>query len=372
MAVSKYMKLAMELAENGKGKVLTNPLVGAVIVKNEKVISTGYHEYYGGNHAERNAILSCEEDLAGSHMYVNLEPCCHYGKTPPCIELIISSGIKKVTVAMVDPNPIVSGKGIEILRNHGVEVEVGIMEKQAKEVNRFFVKNVKENMPYVTLKTAMTLGGKIASKEFDTKWISNSKSRSIVHQMRNDHIGIMVGINTIVNDNPRLTTRNPSGNSEDCHRIIVDSTGRLPINSKLINTKSDKDIFLITSSNILKEKKRQLEKAGVKVILCQRKNDKIDMEDALRKLYNFGIASILLEGGGTLNFEMARNKLIDEYSIFIAPKIIGGTDAPSIFSGEGLSKISDSINIEIENISMVGKDILIKGYREGGLQCLLE
>lgn len=369
--MKKYMKLALELAENGMGQVLSNPLVGAVIVKDGRVISTGYHEKYGENHAERNAILSCEENLKGAHIYVNLEPCCHYGKTPPCTDLIIESGISEVTIGMEDPNPLVAGKGIEKLRKNGIKVNLGVMEKESKVLNRHFIKNIREKMPYVTLKTAMTLGGKIASKDLDTKWISNSKSRTIVQDMRNQHIGIMVGINTVINDNPRLTTRRKHGNSVDPHRIIVDSLGRIPMNSRVITEKSDKDTILLTTSRILAKKKEKLESMGVKVVECNDKSGKIDLKDAMRKLFEMGIASILLEGGGTVNFEMSRSGLIDEYNIFIAPKIIGGADAPSIFSGEGISKINDSINVDIEDVSMVGKDILIKGYKKGGLKCLL-
>lgn len=369
--MSKYMKLALELAENGMGQVLTNPLVGAVIVKDKRVISTGYHEKYGQYHAERNAILSCEEDLKGSHIYVNLEPCCHYGKTPPCTDLIIESGISEVTIGMEDPNPLVAGKGIEKLKKHGIKVNLGVLEKESKLLNRHFIKNIREKMPYVSLKTAMTLGGKIASKDLDTKWISNSKSRTIVQDMRNQHIGIMVGINTVINDNPRLTTRRENGNSIDPHRIIVDSTGKVPMNSRVIIEKSDKDTIILTTSKILDIKKEKLESMGVKVVICKDNSGRIDLQDAMEKLFEMGIGSILLEGGGTLNFEMARAGLIDEYFIFIAPKIIGGVNAPSIFSGDGISKINDSININIDDISMVGKDILIKGFKKGGLKCLL-
>src|SRR6056297_2015385 len=281
------MKKALELARLGEGYTSPNPLVGALIVKKGKIIAEGYHEKYGENHAEVNAFLDASEDVKGADMYVTLEPCSHQGKTPPCADRIVKEGIKRVFIGMKDPNPLVAGRGVEILEKNGIEVKYGILEKEAVELNEIFIKYITENKPFCILKTAMSLDGKIATSSGDSKWISNKKSRKYVHQLRHRFSGIMIGIGTVIADDPMLTTRLENKKGKDPHRIVVDTEGRIPLDSKVLNQKSKSKTIIATTEKISPEKIENLKEKNAEVILTPLKNNKVDLNylfDSLAKM----------------------------------------------------------------------------------------
>ena len=359
-----YMKRAIQLAKGGWGRTNPNPLVGAVIVRDGEIIAEGYHQFLGGPHAEVEAINNSKQDVKGSIIYVNLEPCSHYGKTPPCALKIIEVGIKKVVIAMQDPNPVVSGKGIKMLRDAGIEVIDGILEKEAKVLNEIFIKYISHKRPFVIMKTAMTLDGKIASVSGDSKWISGESSRQQVHVIRDRVSAIMVGINTVLVDNPTLTTRLNCGRGRDPIRIIVDSKGIIPIDSQVINVESSTGVILATTSLIDNEKEKQLKDKGVHVLKLDNPSCKghVDLNRLMHELYKLEIDSVLLEGGGNLNAAALNCGIVDKVMFFIAPKIIGGIDAKTPIEGAGINLMKDAINLRNINIQRFDEDILIEGY----------
>ncbi|MFP4286732.1 MAG: bifunctional diaminohydroxyphosphoribosylaminopyrimidine deaminase/5-amino-6-(5-phosphoribosylamino)uracil reductase RibD [Candidatus Izemoplasmataceae bacterium] len=353
-----YMKEALALAEKGKRSVDLNPMVGSVIVKDGLVIGKGYHERFGCAHAERNAINHATKPLEGSTMYVTLEPCSHHGKTPPCADYIIEHKLKKVIVASLDPNPLVAGRGIKKLQDAGIEVEIGLLDEENRALNKVFYKYMTKKMPYVTLKTAMSLDGKIATHTHDSKWITNPSSRMIVHEMREEHKAIMVGINTVLKDDPLLNTRTQNPKFHPI-RIIVDSTLKIPLESRIVQSASTYETIILSSINQDETKQKALEKLGVKVLTITSSNKLIDLKKALKKLAEIGINSILLEGGGTLNEAMLKSGLVDEVVAFIAPKIIGGKDALTPVEGKGIDKLSDALTLTLMNTKVIEGDLMV-------------
>ena len=378
------MRRAIELAKKGGGYVHPNPLVGCVVVKDGEIIAEGYHEKYGEFHAERNALLRCQSETKGASLYVTLEPCCHYGKTPPCTEIIIEKGIKKVFVGILDPNPLVAGKGVKILQDAGIEVEVGICEDEIRELNKVFLKYITTKHPYVIMKTAMTLDGKIAAYTGDSKWVTNDESRKLVHQLRSEMAGVIVGIGTVLADDPMLNVR-LAGNPHQPIRIVVDSNIRIPIDSQLVKTakeyrtivaytviSSDRresrnlqqlnEISPFRSASVeMTKKMRTLESLGVEILECQSNKNHVDINDLMSKLGAMGIDSLLLEGGSTLNAAFLEAGCVDEVWAFIAPKIIGGESAKTPVSGKGIEKMSNAIQLQDIDIQNINGDILIKG-----------
>ncbi|MBM7871276.1 diaminohydroxyphosphoribosylaminopyrimidine deaminase/5-amino-6-(5-phosphoribosylamino)uracil reductase [Clostridium pascui] len=356
----KYMKLALELAKKGEGRVNPNPLVGAVIVKDNKIIGEGYHGYYGGPHAEINAFSSAKENVEGSTMYVTLEPCCHYGKTPPCVNAIIKNNIKKVIVGMLDPNPRVAGKGVEILREHGIEVITGVLEEECKNLNEIFIKYIGTKLPFVIMKYAMTLDGKIAAFTGDSKWITGEAARKEVHKLRNKVSGIMVGIGTVLQDNPSLTCRMQGGISPK--RIIVDSNLRIPLNSSVLNIKDETLTIVATTKKVSEENIQLLKDKGVEVLIVEDMDGRVNLQALIKKLGEMGIDSILLEGGSTLNYSAIEQGIVDKVQAYIAPKIIGGESAKTPIGGEGKALMSESIILQNVIFKTFDEDILIEGY----------
>ena len=357
-----YMKRALELSLKGIGKTNPNPLVGAVIVKDGRIIGEGYHEYFGGPHAEVNAIRNAWEDVEGATIYVTLEPCSHYGKTPPCADLLVEKKFKKVVVSMIDPNPKVAGRGVSILRQNNIEVVTGVLEEEARKTNEIFLKYIQEKKPFCILKTAMTLDGKIATKTGESMWITNEKSRNHVHELRNMVSGIMVGVNTIIKDNPSLTTRLEGGGT-DAVRIIVDSRLRIPLESKILKLKSDKKTIIATTemADIDKLKKlRSME--NVEVVITPAKESMVDLEFLFDWLGIEGIDSVLVEGGSTLNFSILKKKLADKVIAFIAPKIIGGEEAKMPVGGKGFEHLKDAVLLKDMKVSTFDDDIMIEAY----------
>ncbi len=356
------MEMALELAKLGWGRTNPNPLVGAVIVKNDRIIGKGYHRQLGGLHAEIEALNNLTEDPNGSTIYVNLEPCSHFGRTPPCADALVKAGVGKVIIGMMDPNPLVSGGGISILQKAGIEVIEGVMEKECQKLNEIFIKYIARKKPFVMIKSAMTLDGKIAARTGDSKWITNEESRLFVHSLRDRYAAIMVGINTILQDNPSLTTRLAHKEGKDPIRIVVDSNARIPLSAKVINSSLKSPMILAVANELPREKFRMLKDKNVKVIAAGSKNGKVDLSRLMEELYNMQIDSVLIEGGGTLNYSALEAGIADKVLIFIAPKIVGGSQSKTAFEGEGVSSIDEAYKIRDCEVKKFGNDILIEGY----------
>ena len=355
-----YMKRAIELARKGEGKTSPNPLVGAVIVKDGRIIGEGYHKYYGGNHAEVEAINNAKESVRGATIYVNLEPCSHYGKTPPCAIRLVEDGVRKVVMGIRDPNPKVSGQGIKILEDSGIEVVEGVLEKEAKELNEVFIKYIISRRPFVYLKYAMTLDGKIATINGDSKWISNEKSRQEVHKLRNKVSGIMVGINTIIVDDPSLNVRMNEG--QDPTRIIVDSNCRISPNAKVLQIESDARTIVAVTRNADPLKVALIEETGAEVLVIGEREGRVDLKSLLKLLGKRGIDSILIEGGGSLIWSALEEELVDKVQVYIAPKLIGGVKSPTPVGGKGIDLMSEAIELYDIKRKIFDEDIMIEGY----------
>lgn len=351
-----YMKLAIKLARKGAGFVNPNPMVGAVIVKNNKIIGQGYHERYGGLHAEINALENCSESPIGATLYVTLEPCCHYGKTPPCVEAIIQSGITSVVIGTLDKNPLVSGKGAEILRKNNIEVRIGILEDDCIRLIKVFQKYITTAYPFVLMKYAMTMDGKIATYTNNSKWISSEKAREQVHKTRHEFSAIMVGVNTVIQDNPLLTCRLENGRNPT--RIICDTNLRTPVSSKIIQSARLIETYIATS-NDSKKKMNIYRQYGCKFIHVKKKNGHINLAELMRYLGQMKIDSVLLEGGSTLNWSALDQRIVDEVQIYLSPKIFGGT-AKTPVSGQGVSMPTDAIKLRPYAISQIGTDYLLE------------
>mgnify|MGYP006271973519 FL=1 len=356
------MQRALDLARQAKGNTSPNPLVGAVIVKEDRIIGTGYHRQAGGNHAEINALQDAEEEVAGATMYVNLEPCTHFGKTPPCSNAIIEAGLDKIVIAMKDPNPKVSGAGVERLRKAGLEVEVGVLESKAKKLNEVFIKYITSDQPFVILKNALTLDGKIATKTGDSKWISGAESRQIVHQLRDEVDAILVGSGTVIADNPRLTTRLPEGGT-DPTRIILDGELEIPVDANVINHQSSAGTIVVTTNHADQNKKEELIANGVQILELGT-SPKINLQQLLKELAHEEITSVLVEGGSQINSSFWEAELVDKIYYFLAPKIIGGTESVPVVGGTGVEKVKQGIKIIDKKVKEVGDDLLIVGYPE--------
>ena len=356
----KFMKMAIELAKKGIGKVNPNPLVGAVIVKDSKIIGKGYHKRYGGNHAEVEAINNAIDDVKGATIYVTLEPCFHYGKTPPCVDKLISSGISKVVIGSLDPNPLVAGKSIEKLKSLGIEVKVGVLEEECLKLNEVFMKYIKTKLPYVVLKAGVSLDGKIATRNGESKWITGEISRKKVSELRNQLSGIMVGINTVLADDPSLTCKIHGGRNPV--RIILDSSLRIPLDSQILKTAYKYETIIVTTSNIDLDKKTLVEELKSKVIIIDSINNRVDLKKLMVKLGEMKIDSILLEGGGEVNYSALEAGIVDKIMLFIAPKIIGGKDAKTFVEGKGIDLLANHFNVSNLKNEVLGQDILLTGY----------
>lgn len=363
MVHNDFMDRAIELAYRGVGAVNPNPLVGAVIVKNKQIIAEGWHACYGQWHAERNALDRCGNEAQGATLYVTLEPCCHHGKTPPCTEAIIEHGIAKVYVGILDPNPLVAGKGVKQLQEAGIEVEVGIQEEAIRTMNRVFLKYIATGKPWVTLKCAMTLDGKIATHTGHSRWITGEAARIRVHELRREYTAILVGIGTALADNPMLNCRLPQEGRQPI-RVVVDSWARIETNSRLVQTAREYPTLLVHTSDALDEKITELTNCGVDCICCKKRNSKVDIEAMLLELGKRKIDSILVEGGGTLNYAFLEQKCLDQVYAFIAPKLIGGRNAKTAIEGEGIAHMDEAIALTSTTVERIGNDILITGIIE--------
>lgn len=355
-----YMHLALALAEKGRGSVAPNPMVGAVLVKNDQVIGQGYHEQFGQAHAEVNAFAAATEDAADATLYVTLEPCSHHGKTPPCADLIIDKKVKRVVVGALDPNPLVAGRGIARIKAAGIEVESGVLAEACQQLNEVFMKFIVEQRPFVVMKTAMSLDGKIATRTGESKWISGAESRQQVHLQRGYLSGIMVGINTVLQDNPHLTAR--TAGSKNPVRIVIDSRLRVPLEANVLQNQTEAPTIILTTKSSDPEKVALLTEKGVTVLVIAECENQVDLQAAMTILGQRNIDSILLEGGATLNYSALAAGIVDKVQVYIAPKIIGGIASPTSVGGKGIDKLSEAFPVEKVRTKLVGEDIFIEGY----------
>lgn len=356
-----YMQLALDLAASAKGNTNPNPLVGAVLVKDGVIVGTGLHRKAGEPHAEVHAFRMAGEHAKGATLYVTLEPCSHYGKTPPCANLVKESEVARVVVAMEDPNPSVAGRGIQLLRDAGIEVEVGILEEEARKLNERFIHNMLTERPFVVSKFAMTLDGKIAAHNGHSQWITAEAARADVHQLRHEVDGILVGVQTVLNDNPKLTTRLPDGNGRNSIRVILDSSLKTPLDAHVSNTTEARTV-IVTSFDADAKKAEALEKQGIIIIRVKQTEQGLDIESTLKALYQVGITHLLVEGGGAVNASFLRSGFIDQYIVYIAPKVLGGKNSITPFSGEDVDSIDLAQTLQFDEVVRIGEDIRITAY----------
>ncbi|URN92623.1 MAG: bifunctional diaminohydroxyphosphoribosylaminopyrimidine deaminase/5-amino-6-(5-phosphoribosylamino)uracil reductase RibD [Candidatus Pristimantibacillus lignocellulolyticus] len=353
-----YMRLALDNARAMKGQTEPNPLVGSVIVNNNRIVGIGTHLKAGEPHAEIHAIRMAGEQARNGTIYVTLEPCSHYGRTGPCALAIVEAGIKKVIIATLDPNPVVAGNGVKILQDAGIEVVVGVMGEESRQMNEVFNKFIVEKKPYITMKAGSTLDGKIATHTLDSKWITSDEARHDAHVLRNEHMAILVGVNTVIEDNPELTTRIVNGRNPI--RIVLDSTLRIPLDAKLL-TDQQAPTWIFTAQNYDQQKKSKLEELGITVFPTTGTKH-VDLQDVVRILGEKLVSSVLIEGGGTIHAAFLENKLIDKVIIYIAPKLVGGSEAPTFLEGTGVTLMKDAVDLADLTITPVGKDFKFTGY----------
>ena len=356
-----YMRRAIELAKKGMGYAAPNPMVGAVIVKDGRIIGEGYHKKCGELHAERDAIKNLKESAEGATIYVTLEPCCHYGKQPPCTEAIVENRIAKVVIGSRDPNPLVSGKGTKYLREHGIEVTEDFLRDECDRLNPEFFHYITTGKPYIVLKYAMTADGKIATKTGDSKWITGEKAREDVHIKRSRYSGILAGIGTVLADNPTLNVRLKGDTvPHQPLRIIADSSLRIPTDCNIVKTAGEYETLVACGSGYDEEKKIALEGAGIKVISVPGDDGKVSLKKLIDYLGENKIMSVLVEGGGSIHESFLREGLANHICTYIGPKMFGGADAKSPVEGTGFEKVSDGTNLKLTELKRFDDDILIE------------
>jgi len=354
-----WMKRALRLAEKGRGRTSPNPMVGAVLVKGGEVVGEGYHPRAGEPHAEIIALRKAGGEARGATLYLNLEPCTHYGKTPPCAPAVAEAGVARAVIGMEDPNPFVKGEGVEALRNAGLDVEIGILEKECRRLNEAFCKYIVEKEPFVTLKIAATIDGKIATRSGESQWITGEASRRFVHKLRDQVDGVVVGIGTVLRDDPLLTTRTKGG--RDPYRIVFDSRLKIPPNAKVVDTSPSKTI-IATTELAARDKIEGLQKKGVHVLIFDSKEGRVDLKSCLHKLGEMGMMSLLVEGGSQISGSFLDQGLIDKILLFLSPKLIGDHQAPGIFGGHGVASLKDVVLLKEVKVRKIGEDILLEGY----------
>ena len=356
----KFMSRAIRMAQKGLGRTSPNPMVGAVVVKNGKIVGEGFHRALGEPHAEVDAIRAAGAQTEGAELFVTLEPCNHYGRTPPCTQAIMAAGIKKVYYGIDDPNPSVIGGGAEFLRKAGVEVVGQVLENRCRALNDMYLTNVTFNRPFVYLKLAMSLDGRVATRTGHSQWITSEQSRMRVHRLRDRVTAVMVGIKTVLADNPFLTTRLNGREGRDPVRIVADSNLRTPLEANIFNQMSPAGVIIATRRNPPSRLRARLEKKGCRVIETT-SLDKVDLKDLLTNLYQIGITSLLIEGGAGLAWGALEARIVDRCMFFYAPIIIGGKSAPSGVSGAGIDRLEQAPRLVDMRSSRIGPDILVEG-----------
>lgn len=354
-----YMNLALALALKAKGKTSPNPLVGALVVKDGKIVGRGYHQKAGLAHAEVIALEEAGLQAKGARLYVTLEPCAHFGRTPPCVNRIIKSGIKEVIVGMVDPNPLTNGRGIAMLRKHKISVEVGFLEEQLKKANEVFIKYITKKIPFITVKVAESLDGKIATRTGDSKWITSDKSRIYAHRIRKNYDAIMVGVNTVRRDNPKLEawfSRKP------LVKIVVDSNLSTPADANIFSAGSTVIIATLPTKPGQETANRKALADKARILEVKEKDGQISLKDLFKKLAQLEITNVLVEGGGMLIGSLFDDGLVDKTLFFISPKIIGGKEAIGPVMGKGISRVDKAFKLKDFSLKRIGEDFLVEGY----------
>ncbi|KUP06850.1 5-amino-6-(5-phosphoribosylamino)uracil reductase [Bacillus coahuilensis m2-6] len=355
-----YMNMAIHNAKVMSGQTSPNPLVGAVIVRDGEIVGFGAHMKAGEPHAEIHALRMAGDKAKGATIYVTLEPCSHYGRTGPCAVALIEAGITNVVVATLDPNPIVAGNGVRILEDAGIKVITGVMEAEAKRMNEVFNHFIVTGRPFITLKTASSLDGKIATHTHNSKWITSEGAREDVHKMRNVYDAILVGANTILEDNPSLTTRLENNHGKNPIRIIIDSALKIPLHSKVLTDK-EAPTWIFTSKMVEETRVQSVERLGASVIKTSGTHQ-VNLHDVVNYLGKMNVSSLIIEGGGTINSSFVEEKLVQKAVIYFAPKLIGGKEAPTFLEGKGVAIVSQAIDLENMTITSLGKDFKIEGY----------
>jgi diaminohydroxyphosphoribosylaminopyrimidine deaminase/5-amino-6-(5-phosphoribosylamino)uracil reductase len=359
------MRMALRQARKGIGRTSPNPMVGAVIVRNGEILASGYHKKAGHNHAEVEALKGIGgKAKPGDTLFVTLEPCNHHGRTPPCTEAILKSGLKKVVIGMLDPNPTVSGGGSETLQERGIEIKAGVLESECRRLNEAYIKFVVSGRPFVIAKTAMTMDGWTATAAGHSKWITNERSRQFVHRLRDSVDGILIGAGTVLADDPSLTTRFKNRHGIDPIRIILDTRLRIPHNAKVLNHDSDSMTLIAVGDDVSQGALKGVEKDGVSTVICPTKEGKIDLSAMMEILGRMSVTSVLLEGGSEIMGSMIRERLIDKFYIFKAAKIFGGDDGIPMAKGPGPEKMGESLAMKDIKVRRFGDDILLTGYPE--------
>lgn len=362
MKDSAYMAMALKLARRGAGYTSPNPMVGAVVVKNGRVVGKGYHRAVGTAHAEVNAIENAGAEARGATLYVTLEPCNHTGRTPPCTEKILEAGIRRVVVAMPDPNPNVTGGGNAYLSSRGIDITCGVLEEKALRLNECFVKHVRTGLPFVLLKCAATMDGRLATRTGDSKWITGPKARRFVHRIRHEVDAIMVGAGTALADDPSLTARLENKKTRNPRRVILDTGLTLPETAKVLRPATDSDTILVAGPGAPDEKKARLAGLGATILEMPLVGGRIDLADLMKRLGKMGITSLLVEGGGSVLASALRDGIADKVLFFYAPKILGGDDGVPICRGPGAALISDAVALEHIRVRRFDDDVMIEGY----------
>jgi diaminohydroxyphosphoribosylaminopyrimidine deaminase/5-amino-6-(5-phosphoribosylamino)uracil reductase len=353
---------ALDLAAKGKGWTSPNPCVGALVVEAGRVLGRGYHHRAGGAHAEVIALQRAGPQARGATLYVTLEPCSHFGRTPPCVDRVLDSGVSRVVVAMADPNPQVRSRGLRKLRRAGIQVVAGVCRESAQRLNEDFAKFITTGRPFVTLKLALSLDGKIATRTGDSKWITGPFARARAHQLRHEHDAIMVGHGTVAEDDPRLTTRLP-GNRRGKHpaRVVVDTRAETPVAAQALAS-ADALRFLVCGSAAPASRVSRLQRAGVQVLPVATSANGLDLNEALTQLAQHGLTSVLIEGGSRLAASALEAGIVDKVALFYAPKIIGGTESLSAIGGEGVTQVAEALQLRDATVERLGDDFLVVGY----------
>ena len=358
----RFMEHALALASKARGRTSPNPLVGAVIVRDGEIVGEGYHQKAGEAHAEIHALNQAKGLADGATMYVTLEPCCHWGRTPPCTDSLIRARLSNICVAMMDPNPRVAGKGIGQLEKAGMFVQVGICEEESRKLNEVFIKYITTQCPFVVLKSAISLDGKIATASGESQWITSEASRLKGHEIRAQVDAILVGIGTVLQDNPSLTARIAERQNNDPIRVVVDSHARTPLGAKVFNPDSSSDTLIAVTENAPSEKVGALKSTGADVLTIEEKDGRVCLRSLMRELAQREITSVLIEGGGEINAAALQARIVDKLMFFVAPKLIGGKDAPGPIGGVGIPRLAEAYELRDVMTSQIGADVLIEGY----------
>ena len=357
-----YLEMAYSLAEKAKGWSSPNPYVGAVIVNNGDIVGVGYHEKPGLPHAEIIALNQAGVKARNATAYITLEPCTHWGRTPPCVDTVLKSGLKRIVISSFDPNPLVYTKGYEKIKAAGIEVCIGLLEEKNKRLNETYIKYITQKIPFVTIKAALSLDGKTATRTSDSQWISSPETREYIHLLRGEYDSLLVGINTILRDDPLLTVRHPNWKAKQITRVILDTKLRFPQNAKIADTLSEGKILIFTAEKNRGGKADSLRKKGVEIFHLPADNGKIKLKSVLTQLGERGISSLIVEGGNTLQTSFLDNRLVDKVFLTLSPKLIGGKEAAYFYQGQGAELINNAMQLKNLSFLQIGDDILIEGY----------